>query len=187
MSPLPSSSPLYGRRDWISTYSGLPFFPLAPRPEDVRIADIAHALARLCRFAGQCREFYSVAQHSVLVSGFCPPEDALWGLLHDASEAYLCDITSPVKRSPALDGYRLIERQVQAAIATRFGLPQGEPPAVKDADQVLLRTEQRDLLPMPAGWYADRVAFGHRLVPLSAEAAEQLFLERFEELTGGAR
>ncbi|MGE0450874.1 MAG: phosphohydrolase [Vicinamibacterales bacterium] len=187
MSPLPPSSPLYGRRDWISTYSGQPFFPLEPRVEDVRIGDIAHALAQLCRFAGQCRAFYSVAQHSVLVSRFCPPEHALWGLLHDASEAYLCDITSPVKGAPALEGYRAIERGVQAAIATRFGLPIEEPAAVKDADQVLLRTEQRDLLLMPAGWYADRVAFLYRLVPLSCERAEQQFLERFEELTGGAR
>lgn len=73
------------RSDWIATFTGGVFFPLAPRVEDVRISDIAHALSMLCRFAGHTRGFYSVAQHSVLVSRLCSQQDALWGLLHDAS------------------------------------------------------------------------------------------------------
>lgn len=173
---------LYQRKDWIATYSGRPFFPMAPRVEDVRIADIAHALSNLCRFAGHTRQFYSVAQHSVLVSRFCAPADAKWGLLHDASEAYLCDIVSPVKHHVGLGGYRAIERQVQAVIAQAFGLPAEEPASVKAADKVLLKTEQRDLMPMPDGWLPGEATLGHRLVPLEPRHAEQLFLLRFHEL-----
>src|ERR1017187_10636100 len=76
----------------ITTFSGIHFWPLLPNPADIRIEDIAHALSNQCRFAGHAREFYSVAEHSVRVSQLCPPEDALWGLLHDASEAYLTDV-----------------------------------------------------------------------------------------------
>src|SRR6266496_3875421 len=80
--------------------SGKWFNVFNPKPEDVDIRDIAHALSNQCRFTGHTKEFYSVAQHSVLVSTFCAPEDAAWGLLHDASEAYLSDIASPVKKHP---------------------------------------------------------------------------------------
>ena len=71
-----------------------------PNPDDIRIEDIAHALSNQCRFAGHAREFYSVAEHSVHVSQLCLPEHALWGLLHDASEAYLVDLPRPLKLLP---------------------------------------------------------------------------------------
>ena len=77
------------RGDWIQTYLGIQFWPLDPRPEEVMLFDIAHSLSNMCRFTGHCREFYSVAQHSVIVSQNVPREDAAWGLLHDASEAYM--------------------------------------------------------------------------------------------------
>lgn len=179
-----NATALLTRNDWITTYSGLPFFPMAPKAEDVRIEDIAHALSNLCRFAGHTRTFYSVAQHSVLVSRLCAPCDALWGLLHDASEAYLCDIVSPVKRVPGLDGYRDIERQVQRAVATKFGLAPDEPASVRAADRVLLKTEQRDLMRMPAGWDAPPESI-RTLTPMEPRAAESLFLRRFYELTRG--
>src|SRR4051812_6540197 len=86
--------------DWMQTISGKAFFPLDPRPADVDIQDIAHALAFQCRFGGHVKEFYSVAEHSVRVSLICAHEDAKWGLLHDATEAYLSDIVRPVKRDP---------------------------------------------------------------------------------------
>ena len=66
----------------ITTFSGVLFRPLLSNPDDIRIADIAHALSQQCRFAGHTRTFYSVAEHSVRVSLLCRPEDALWGLLH---------------------------------------------------------------------------------------------------------
>src|SRR5579885_2784587 len=83
--------------DWIQTYCGVAFYPLDPRPEEILIEDIAHALSMLCRFTGHVKRFYSVAQHCVYVSHRCDPKDALWGLLHDAAEAYLNDISRPVK------------------------------------------------------------------------------------------
>ena len=178
------SQTMTDRGDWISTFSGLPFWPCDPQPEDVRIEDIAHALSQLCRFAGHTRSFYSVAQHSVLVSLLCDPPDALWGLLHDASEAYLCDLARPVKHTPHLDGYRLLEAHVQAVVARRFGLPAEMPASVKAADGVLLRVEQRDLMTMPAGWVPQGQLPWQvqRLVPMAPAEAKQRFLWRFEEL-----
>lgn len=172
------------RGDWIFTHSGLPFWPCDPQPDDVRIEDIAHALSQLCRFAGHTRSFYSVAQHSVLVSLLCDPKDALWGLLHDASEAYLCDLPRPVKHSDHLTGYRALEEQVQAAVARKFALPESMPASVKSADGVLLRVEQRDLMNMPAGWApSEPLAWQvQRLVPMGPAEAKQRFLWRFEEL-----
>ncbi len=81
------------RGDWIQVRSGRKFHPLDPRPEDVDINDIAHALSNLCRFTGHCTDFYSVAQHSVIASQIVPPASALAALLHDASEAYMGDIS----------------------------------------------------------------------------------------------
>ncbi len=175
LTPTHTWADLSGRTDWITTYSGHPFFPLDPKPVDVRIADIAHALAHLCRFAGHTRRFYSVAQHSVIVSRCVAPELALWALLHDASEAYLCDITSPVKRSSSLSGYRDIERPVQAAICQAFNLPIDEPPLVKAADRLVLHTEQRDLMSMPDGWSQPNT-LPFVIVPLDARSAEQQFI-----------
>lgn len=176
---------LFARTDWITTYSGHPFFPLEPKPADVRIADIAHALANLCRFAGHTRRFYSVAQHSVLVSRLCDERDAMWGLLHDASEAYLCDITRPVKRTPDLDGYRRVEAGVQAAIVVKFGLSPEEPAIVKAADALVLRTEQRDLMAMPDGWMP-RDTLPYTIHPQTPTEAERAFKLRFFELGGRA-
>ena len=172
------------RGDWISTHSGLPFWPSDPQPADVRIEDIAHALSQLCRFAGHTKSFYSVGQHSVLVSLICDPQDALWGLLHDASEAYLCDLARPVKHTEALAGYRALEERVQAAVAQKFGLPLEMPRSVKEADQALLRLEQRDLMTMPAGWSsaAPGIWQFQRLVPMGPFEAKQRFLWRFDEL-----
>ena len=176
-----SIRPLAGRSDWVTTYTGGTFFPLAPRVEDVRIEDIAHALSNLCRFAGHVSEFYSVAQHSVLVSQICDPDDGLWGLLHDASEAYLCDIVSPVKRAPALAGYREVEHGVMQVIAQACGLPIDEPMSVKRADRALLRLEQRELMRMPSGWHAGDVPNLY-LVPWPPALAKTLFLARYDQL-----
>ena len=75
--------------NFIATYSGNRFYFDDIMANDVNIQEIAHALSHLCRFGGHVREFYSVAQHSVLVSLLAPPEHALGALLHDATEAYV--------------------------------------------------------------------------------------------------
>src|SRR5579872_2947230 len=83
---------------WIQTASGLEFPLFEPRLDAINIEDIAHGLSMICRFTGQCARFYSVAEHSVHVSHLVPREDAAWGLLHDAAEAYLGDVASPLKK-----------------------------------------------------------------------------------------
>lgn len=143
------------RDDEIMTYSGIVFRPLEPEPHMIVIEDVAHALANNCRYTGHVREFYSVAQHSVHVAdlllneyGAFEPSLAYWGLLHDASEAYLSDLARPVKQQPELgDTYRACEERLMLAVAERFGLDWPMPAEVKWADDVLLRAEQRDLMP----------------------------------------
>ncbi len=173
------------RGDWCQTFTGVAFWPLDPRPEDVRVEDIAHALSMQCRFAGHCREFYSVAEHSVRVSWACDFKDALWGLLHDASEAYVVDVPRPLK--PYLANYADIETSVQVAVCRRFGISITQPPSVKRADVVLLATEARDLMstpPIPWGGllYPPLVAV---ISPWSPAYAEMMFLTQFAALTKG--
>ena len=173
------------RNDWIMTASGRPFWPLAPRTEDIYIEDIAHALSQLCRYTGHCRDFYSVAQHSLLVSRQVPPKDAMWGLLHDASEAYLHDIARPVKRLSELAAYREAESAVMRAVCERFGLPFGEPASVRVADRRMLRTEQRDLMPpaLPGEDRFDVVPYHFHVCPFEPARARKDFLDRFRELS----
>jgi hypothetical protein len=173
--------------DWIQTFSGIAFWPLDPRPDEIHIEDIAHALAMQCRFTGHVRRFYSVAEHSIHVSLLCDPSDALWGLLHDASEAYLADVARPVKRLPSMAEYKAAEKRLQSAIAGRFGLGANEPDSVQKADNVMLGIEARDLMaPLQPGWEKWLALIGsHGLVltqPWSPEEAEARFLARFQTL-----
>ena len=113
---------------WIETYTGKRFYPLDPDPSSVDIEDIAHALSNLCRFTGHCREFYSVATHSILCSAearayYWRDSDARMGLLallHDAAEAYCSDIAYPIK--PHLTGYAEIEGRIMQAIYKGLGI-----------------------------------------------------------------
>ncbi len=179
---------------WIQTYSGCKFWPLDPRPEDVHLVDIAHALSNVGRFAGHLTEHFSVAQHSVLVSSLCPPESQLWGLFHDAAEAYIGDISRAIKHALELvipedaDGVREIETRILKAIADRFGFTMPVPPAVWYADNVLLATEARDLLPGGPleGWTAKLPQPLHeKIVPWGHEVAKHRFLRLAAELGVG--
>lgn len=168
--------------DWLQTYTGGRFFPLDPRPEDISIIDIAHHLSLVCRFGGAVRAFYSVAQHSVLVSENCPKEP-LAGLLHDAAEAYIGDMVRGLKHSSALTGYRDIEQRIHAAIALRFDIPFDMPAEVKRADEVLLFTEARDLMAEPPNvWRNPAQPLTERIIPWTPSEAETQFLCRAEEL-----
>lgn len=168
--------------DWIQVHSGGKFFPLDPHPEDIHIEDIAHALSHQCRFSGHVEKFYSVAEHSVRVSRVVPDIDAMWGLLHDASEAYLVDVPRPIK--PLLKGYKEIENAVMVAVSVRFGLSPEMPASVHHADNALLATEARDLMKRPlVPWEGLNVpALDARIRPWSPEKAKASFLQRFSEL-----
>lgn len=170
---------------WIQTYSGRRFNPTNPNPEAIVIQDIAHALSQQCRFTGHSKEFYSVAQHSVYVSHICNFEDALWGLLHDASEAYLIDVPKPLKKSGKFQAYIDFESQMQKAICKRFGLPEKEPPSVKKADTILLATEARDLMsPRHPDWKQPEEPLPFPILSWSPKEAEQRFIDRFLNLVG---
>src|SRR5437868_2917508 len=117
---------------WMQTSSGVAYYPLDPLPGDINIEDIAHALSNLCRFGGHCRRFYSVAEHSILVSRVVPRQHALQGLLHDATEAYMVDVPRPLKVE--LDNYARIEDLNWRCIAAVFGVPYEMHESVKRAD-----------------------------------------------------
>lgn len=141
--------------EWITTYTGKRFSPLHPDPDDVDIEDIAHALSQICRFGGHTKEFYSVAQHcyyvAELVEEWLLSISRYWkkgvvaqALLHDASEAYLGDVVTPVKVT--MGDYKRAEALLQAAIFEGLGLyapvPFGEVcVAIKKADQRMFLTE----------------------------------------------
>lgn len=175
--------------DFITTFTGKRFYPLDPCVDDIDVNDIMHALSNQCRFAGHCTEFYSVAQHCVLVSHMCDPADALWGLLHDASEAYLVDVPSPLKRSSVFAAYRDAEKRVMATICEAFGLPSDEPPSVKDADRRVLATEARDLtLSEGRGWASSAGPspvdpYDFHIKAWSPAYARAKYLGRLHELT----
>jgi len=173
--------------DWMQTFTGVQFWPLDPKVDEIRLEDIAHSLSLQCRFAGHCTEFYSVAQHSVLVSQNVPPADALWGLLHDAAEAYLVDLPRPVKRYSTMGTlYRQIEERVMLVICAKFGLGEMMPDSVHTADDVILMTEKRDLMPnCPAKWRETAAPLDACIIPWPPRVAEYKFLYYAERLLKG--
>ena len=176
---------------WIETYTGIKFPLLEPQPELVCIEDIAHALSQQCRWTGHTKRFYSVAEHSMQTAWNCKPEDALAGLLHDASEAYMSDFSRPIKHcTPLGPVYREIEVRLQNAVFARFGLPDGIPVSVKEADNWLLWIEKQQLMSdvpwdAPEAW--DAVAKSRSQAPVlqcwTPLEAEERFLVVFETLT----
>lgn len=136
---------------YICTYLGNRFYPLEGRIDQVHLEDIAHGLAYQCRFNGQTSEFYSIAQHSLMVADIISaehPELRLAALLHDASEAYLGDVVKPLKA--LLPDYKDIERRVEEIIAKAYGISDIFNPLIKRADMIALATEKRDLMPHSA-------------------------------------
>ena len=167
---------------WIQTYTGKKFYPLNPRIEDIDIEDIAHALSMVCRYTGHCQKFFSVAEHSVLVSYL---GDEKFGLLHDGSECYIADIASPIKRMPEFSFYRDIEKNLQTMIYRKFGLISPEPDSLKKADLLMLSTEAYYLLnPLHPEWKIPYKPLPIQVKCLPPAEAKILFLDRFHELFG---
>lgn len=195
----------------IPTFTGRRFDPLSPRPQDFCIEDIAHALSQECRYAGQTSRFYSVAEHSVMVSrwaqilvqksavspefqqfpGETEHEVSLWGLLHDASEGLgLRDIPVPILRNAKwAAGYREAHQHVMSVVAEKFGLGKLEPHAVIEADKRMVATEWPQLIhPSQAYEYSSLVqSFGTELSCLDPINAEFLFLARYRSIMSSLR
>jgi 5'-deoxynucleotidase YfbR-like HD superfamily hydrolase len=167
----------------ILTSTGAYFDFMHPENSVIDIEVIAHALSNICRFTGHTSEFYSVAQHSVLVSKLVPPEHALAALLHDAAEAYLGDVATPLKR--LLPSYAAIEEKVERRIFAHFGLPYPMHPCIKEADLIMLATEDRDLLPAHSdNWFegTNIEPTKAKIEPLAPYRAQMQFLMKFDDL-----
>lgn len=178
---------------FMQTRSARKFYLRSPSPDDVCIEDIAHALSQICRFTGHTSEFYSVAEHCVHVSRLVQPHHALWGLLHDAPEAYIGDISWPLKKELG-DSIGVIEYGVEQVVQAAFGV-MVDSEAKRDvgrADVMMLSVEARELLAVTdfeaAGWAyytePDPNILIHRWSPADAHRE---FLTRFTELLLAAR
>lgn len=167
----------------ICTSSGHLFNPLDPCPDDIRIEDIAHHLGNICRYGGATREFYSVAQHSVLVSQNVDEENALWGLLHDASEAYIGDIVAPLKVQPEYKFYLETEDRLMEAVCERFDLPLIMPAQVKEYDLIVRATEMRDISAIPQDYWGDILPLEKKINPWTPGESRDEFLANYYLLT----
>ncbi|MGK5027650.1 phosphohydrolase [Janthinobacterium sp. RB2R34] len=170
--------------DYVSTFSGNRFYPLRPHIDRVAIEDIAHGLAYQCRFNGQTKTFYSIAQHSLIVASLVPPPLRLAALLHDAAEAYLGDMVKPLK--VLMPEFAALEDRVTAIIAATYGIDFSDYAPIKRADLIALATEKRDLMPHSAErWaYLDGIApLPGIIVAMDPGVAKQCFLQRFHELS----
>jgi uncharacterized protein len=180
---------------FIHTASGRAVPLLNPQPDDISLPDIAESLSKICRFTGHTQAFYSVAQHSVLVHDLLPPPARAYGLLHDAHEAYIGDLSTPLKW--ALEqlgdgaGFATLRERFDSAIHAAAGLEWPAPPAiaalVKAADLCALATEKRDLLKTdsfggPDWGYPLPAPSRHRIIPLSWSKAQEVFWTRLQSL-----
>ncbi len=182
-------------------YSGRLFYPLDPRAEEVHLSDISCGLANECRFAGQC-DFYSVAEHSLSISEVAEERAramgwdewqvhsaALWGLLHDATEAYIGDIIRPLKYTKQMREYVAFERKVDAAIRKHFEpwlvVPSYVEDLVKKLDTQILADESEALILNPDPAYIEKhfgKPLGVEINCYSPKTACELFEYRFQEL-----
>lgn len=169
---------------YMVTYSGRRFYPDNPRAEDVDILDIAHALGMTCRYGGHVKQFYSVAQHSLLMAQEATPQNKMLALLHDAPEAYLGDVIRPIKHHLNLGDYMRMEKEVERVICEAFGI---ECPSicaeVKELDAAIIRDEREQLFvlnPEPV----TGLRLGVEIIPMSPETCRWAFLAAFERYGG---
>lgn len=182
--------------NWIRVHTGGRYYPLDPRLDEIHIEDIIWSLPMLCRYNGHIDRFYSVAEHSWLLSYAVPPEYAFEALLHDASEAYMSDIPRPLKYADELIAFRKIEDNNTRYINNKFGILNGPykgsmyctfntSDVVKEYDKRIVANEKKELFsgidadfgvdPLPdieiMGFYPDvmRQKFEDRFIELKKE------------------
>jgi len=195
---------------WMQTYTGEQFWFEHLVGNEIVIEDIAHALSNICRFGGHTREFYSVLDHSLLVTRYLERAGAssyvqMLGLLHDAHEAYTGDIPTPFKRylwfqEDHMTTYmeRVQERIMNALLPQPEFLQIGndaERRAVARADTALLLAEARDLLPRgPVAGWTDEItrvtgvqAYPGPVQPSAPREAREAFLRAYRELRDKVR
>lgn len=157
---------------------------LAGRDRHDLVSEIAHALSHICRFGGHTLRHYSVAEHSVLVSHLVEPEHALAALLHDAHEAYIGDVPSPLKAM--LPDFQMLEDRVQRAVMDALGIKLPLHPSVKRADLMALATESRLVCGAAESGLFDGVEhlrLEHAtFAPVGPSRACAMFLLRYEQL-----
>ena len=181
-------------KEWIQCYSGGRIFPLNPQIEDIHLPDIAHALSNLCRYTGQGR-WYSVAEHSVLVSRFASKQCAFfsgdkrcitcarWGLIHDAAEAYIGDLNAPTKHQFQLEAYRKAEAKLSHVIARRFALAPFEPVQVTNVDKAIRNNEVLFVFKKRhPEWELGAGIPGAKIHGWEPKRAEREFLKRYREV-----
>lgn len=177
------------RPDQIITFTGVRFAPLSPHAEGIRTADIAHSLSLLCRANGHFKQFYSVAQHSLNCAGEAAGRGLsgkvqLACLLHDASEAYISDITRPVKRD--LPEYVAIEKRLQECIWDAFGisLTSEEAAQVEAVDDAVLYAEFEQLMGVKVFEKAPEIKSTPDFSQRDFKFVEAEYKARYKELQG---
>jgi uncharacterized protein len=166
----------------IMLHSGRIFDLANPNESDIQVEDVAHGLAHTCRYAGQCKTFYSVAEHCVLVSRVVTTAK-LAALFHDAAEAFVGDMSRPLKQ--LLPEYIKIEKNIERAIFDRFKIEWPAPSEVKRADYSVMATEQIHLMPPGINSWLSSASISPADVEvrcLDPDAAKTLFLARYTEL-----
>jgi len=174
---------------WFESRTGKKIFPMHPDPQMVDIEDIGHSLANICRFGGHCREFYSVAQHSVMVSALVPDHLAMHGLMHDAAEAYVGDMVRPLKAQ--LDQYNELEHEWMRAIYMKLcpelydQLTEDDHNEIKEADNRALMYEASHLIQSRGkDWEIDAYPLIMPWVAYDPVTAKKAFLRRWFTLQG---
>lgn len=170
--------------------SGAEFDVLNPLEYTLDVRDVAHGLSNTCRFSGQCRDFYSVAEHSVWVSRLVQlvaPEFALHALFHDATEMFLGDLPTPIKA--AMPAYQALENRLSADLLTLLGVTQRGQSVVKEADLILLAIEREVQMPPGRLWTALEGVVVPDTLPFTIDAmapnfAYSLFMSEYDKLRG---
>lgn len=177
---------MYQPKNWMLTYTGQRVDPLDVRSFLINIEDIAHSLAMQCRYGGHSNRFYSVAEHSVLISRALESNSysegiAFAGLLHDAAEAYIGDIITPLKTQISY-AIKFHEHSALREIFMKFGAPWPIHPIVHSYDKRIASTEMKTLFRFLIEQDPDTRPLDVDISGWNPEDAEAEFLKRFHEL-----